>query len=99
MRPFTESLATITALFVSLTSMVAAPIVLNRAIFGVHTHPISAIYPNANFASGIQTFSSVAASSSTPRNILPILVTVDADGLLRPENTVPGGPATEPNPL
>ena len=41
----------------------------------------------------------MVASSSTPRNILPILVTVDTNGLLRPENTVPDGPATEPNPL
>lgn len=63
------------------------------------THPISAIYPNVNLASGAPTFSSVAASSSTPRNILPILVTVDTNGLLRPENTVPGDPATESNPL
>jgi len=99
MRLFTESLATITVLFVPLPSMVAAPILLNGASFGVHTHPISAIYPNANLTSGTPTFSSVAASSSTPRNILPILVTVDTNGLLRPENTVPGGPATESNPL
>ncbi|OCK89476.1 uncharacterized protein K441DRAFT_681083 [Cenococcum geophilum 1.58] len=99
MRLFTESLATITVLFVPLPSMVAAPILLNGASFGVHTHPISAIYPNVNLASGTPTFSSVAASSSTPRNILPILVTVDTNGLLRPKNTVPGGPATESNHL
>jgi hypothetical protein len=99
MRLFTESLATIMELFVSLPSTVAAPILLNGAGFGVHTHPILAIYPNVNLASGAPKFSSVAASSSTPRNVLPILVTVDTNGLLRPENTVPGGPATESNPL
>ena len=99
MRLFIESLATITASFVFLRSMVAAPIILNGASFGAHTHPISAIYPNVNLASGIQTSSSVAASSPTPRNTLPILVTVDTNGLLRPENKVPGGPVTEQNPL
>ena len=79
--------------------MVAASILLNGASFSVHTNPISAIYPNVNLASGTPTFSSVAASLSTPRNILPVLVTVDTNGLLRRENTVPGGSATEPNPL
>lgn len=99
MRLLTESLATITALFISLPPMVTAPILLNGASFGVHTHPISAIYPNVNLVSGNPTFSSVAASSSTTRNILPILVAFDTNGLLRPENTVPGDPATESNPL
>ena len=62
MRLLTEGLATITTLFVSLPSMVAAPILLNGASFGVHTRPISAIYPNVNLASGAPTFLSVAAT-------------------------------------
>ncbi|OCL08478.1 hypothetical protein AOQ84DRAFT_376738 [Glonium stellatum] len=99
MRLSAENLVAFVTLSASVHYTVAAPILLNEASSGVHTHPISAYSPNFNpTLETLETLesSSVVTSLFTPTgNLPPIIVTVDVNELLRPDNIKPGGSATE----